>query len=81
MLSVNADDQEETLEESVQKGEITWRCWWDGREGPIVRQWHIKAYPTVFVLDARGVIRFKDVRGEALDDAVTALLQEAQPAR
>jgi RNA polymerase sigma factor (sigma-70 family) len=81
LLSVNADDHRDTLGESVNKGEITWRCWWDGREGPLVSQWHIEAYPTVFVLDGKGVIRFKDVRGEALDAAVSALLQEAQPAR
>jgi RNA polymerase sigma factor (sigma-70 family) len=79
LLSVNADGEKKTLEASVKKGEITWRCWWDGLDGPITKQWHIDAFPTVFVLDARGVIRFKHVQGDALDDAVNELLQEAQP--
>jgi hypothetical protein len=30
------------------------------------------------VVDAKGVIRFKDVRGEAMDRAVDQLLKEAE---
>jgi RNA polymerase sigma factor (sigma-70 family) len=80
LLSVSADQEKKTLEESVQKGEITWRCWWDGLEGPIARQWHIEGYPTVFVLDTKGVIRFKHLgqQDKALDQAVNELLQESQ---
>jgi hypothetical protein len=39
--------------------------------------------PAIFVLDATGVIREKEVRGEALERAVEALLkeQEAKEAR
>jgi hypothetical protein len=32
------------------------------------------AFPTTFVLDKAGVIRFKDVRGDELDKAVASLL-------
>jgi RNA polymerase sigma factor (sigma-70 family) len=80
LLSVSADREKKTLEESVQKGEITWRCWWDGLEGPIARQWHIEAYPTVFVLDTKGVIRFKHLgqQDEALDTSINELLQESR---
>ena len=30
LLSVNTDASVETLRKSIAKGEITWRCWWDG---------------------------------------------------
>ena len=79
-VSVNADATRATLEESIHKAEITWRCWWDGLEGPITKQWHIEGIPSVFVIDAQGIIRFKQVQGEALEKAVNALLQEAQAA-
>ena len=79
LLSVSADREKKTLEESVQKGEITWRCWWDGLEGPIAKQWHIEGYPTVFILDTKGVIRFKHLgQDEALDKAVNEVLQESR---
>src|SRR3954466_13982807 len=37
-----------------------------------------RGMPAVFVLDAKGVIREKDVRGAALDRAVDALLEEQE---
>jgi peroxiredoxin len=75
-LSVNTDRQRGTLEDALRKGEITWRCWWDGSAGPIATAWNIQAFPAVFVLDRRGVIRYKEVRDEALEAAVEALLCE-----
>jgi peroxiredoxin len=77
-VSVNTDPRKETLEQAIRKGEITWRCWWDGEGGPLVRRWNIEGFPQVFVLDRRGVIRFKDLRDESLDAAVEELLRESE---
>ena len=77
MVSVNTDDDVASLKKSVISGDITWRCWWDGgTDGPITTRWGISAFPSIFVLDPSGVIRFKDVRGEDLDRAVATLLSE-----
>lgn len=80
-LSVNTDQEKKTLEESIRKGEITWRCWWDRRDGdlgPISKSWHIEGFPAIFVLDAKGVIRFKGLQGKALDEAIDSLLKEQE---
>jgi thiol-disulfide isomerase/thioredoxin len=75
MVSVNTDKDRETLRKAIREGEITWPCWWDGgTDGPITTAWGVSSFPSIFVLDRDGVIRFKDVRGEALDRAVAALL-------
>jgi thiol-disulfide isomerase/thioredoxin len=75
LLSVDTDSDRETLRKSVRDGEITWRCWWDGGiEGPITSAWSVTSFPTVIVLDAQGVIRRKNVRGDGLDKAVDRLL-------
>ena len=37
----------------------------------------VQSFPSIFVLDPAGVIRFKDVRGDDLEPAVTGLLSEA----
>ena len=58
-------------------GEITWRCWWDGPSGPIRERWNVRSFPTVYVLDRAGVIRFTDRRGTSLDRAVMTLLEES----
>jgi hypothetical protein len=58
--------------------EITWRSWWDGgnTSGPIAIQWNVSGWPTIYVLDDKGVIRFTGVRGVAMDKAVDTLLAE-----
>jgi thiol-disulfide isomerase/thioredoxin len=77
LVSVNADEDVATLKKSIASGEITWRCWWDGgMDGPITTRWGVAAIPEVFVLDRAGVIRKKNVRGEELEKAVMALLEE-----
>ena len=38
----------------------------------------VYGWPTIYVLDAQGVIRFKDVRGEEIDEAVDQLLKELE---
>jgi hypothetical protein len=56
---------------------ITWRSFWNGPQGtggPIAAAWNVRAWPTIYVLDQNGVIRAKNVRGEALDKAVDELL-------
>ncbi|WP_406694981.1 TlpA disulfide reductase family protein [Singulisphaera sp. Ch08] len=78
LLSVNSDSEVETLKSSIDSGKVTWRCWWDGgMEGPITSRWGISSFPSIFVLDKAGIIRFRDVRGDELDQAVALLLAEA----
>ncbi len=78
IVSVSTDATVETLRKSIDSGEITWRCWYDGGiTGPITTRWGVTSFPTIFVLDGAGVIRYKDVRGEELDRAVSTLLDEA----
>jgi peroxiredoxin len=62
---------------------LTFRSWWDGgaaknTEGPIATSWNVAGWPTVYVLDQHGVIRFVDVREEDLLKAVRLLLAEMQ---
>ena len=79
VLSVSADDKVETLRQSIKDGEITWRCWWDeGKNGPICRQWEVTRYPSIYVLDSKGVIRYRGVTGDELKRSVNLLMQELE---
>jgi len=79
LLGVNSDPKEH-LKQVVKKENMTWRSWWDGgsTEGPIATKWNVRGWPTIYVLDHKGVIRYKDVREKAMDDAVDALLAELE---
>jgi peroxiredoxin len=78
LLSVVADEEPRTVEEAMSKGDITWRCWFDGMDGPIARRWNIRSWPTVFVLDSQGVIRHYQPDDEKLPDLVEALVRNAE---
>jgi thiol-disulfide isomerase/thioredoxin len=76
LISVSFDDKKETLEEFLKKEEMPWVHWWNGRKPEMNEQLNIRFFPTIFVLDGKGVIRYKGVRGEAMDKAVETLLKE-----
>ncbi len=77
ILGINSDPKERA-KKALEENELTWRSWWDGgnTSGPIATKWNVSGWPTIYVLDAQGVIRFKSVRGEAMDKAVDSLLDE-----
>jgi hypothetical protein len=65
---------------------MSWRSWYDlGTGGPIADRWVVEGWPTVFVLDHKGVVRNKaalrvnDGKAEkSLEEAVEALLKEIE---
>src|SRR5690348_17002863 len=78
VLGVNSDaDRSAIATVSAQEG-VTWRSRWDGgrANGPIAQRYHVTAWPTIYVLDGRGIIRFANVHGQALEQAVETLLRE-----
>jgi len=63
---------------SIDKGDITWHCWFDGgTHGTITAAWGINAFPDIFVIDGKGVIRFRNVRDKDLDEALEKLMAES----
>lgn len=78
LLGINSDRDREALKKVMKKQGITWRSFWNGgsTQGPISSAWNVRGWPTIYVLDHNGVIRYKNVRGEKMDEAVDALLAE-----
>jgi len=77
LVGINTDPKGH-LKQVIKKEKMTWRSWWDGGDpsGPIASKWNVRSWPTTYVLDHKGVIRYRDVREEAMDQAVDKLLQE-----
>jgi thiol-disulfide isomerase/thioredoxin len=76
LVSISADEKKETLTAFLANEKMPWTHWWNGREGGMLADWDIKYFPTIFVIDAQGVIRHKDLRGDELEKAVNAMLAE-----
>lgn len=79
LVSISGDEKKETLTDFLAKEKMPWTHWWNGNKGGILEDWDVQYFPTIYVLDTKGVIRHKDLRGEALEKAVNALLEETEP--
>jgi|SRR6185503_9012649 hypothetical protein len=80
LVGVNTDDNPDKLKENLAKQKVTWRSAWEGPvpagTGRISRAWGINVFPSLFVIDARGVIRARDPSN--LDRAIDPLVAEAK---
>src|SRR4051812_28532311 len=81
LVGVNSDESREKLKKVLEKEKITWRSFWNGGTGgPISKQWNVHGWPTIYVLDAGGIIRHKNLRDKQLEEAVEKLLKEMEGA-
>jgi hypothetical protein len=82
LLGVNSDRSPEALRRAIEKEKLTWRSFWDGsRPGPIATRFNIHGWPTLYLLDGKGIIRRKWVDNpgdKVLDEAIDKLLAEAE---
>jgi RNA polymerase sigma factor (sigma-70 family) len=92
LLSVMADEKRDAIHQEIASGEITWRCWWEkgGTDGSIPRAWNVRGYPTVYVLDDKGVIRLRftglfsetdPTRQPPIDELLALLLDQSESGR
>lgn len=79
LIGINTDSNREMVKSRSKQDQVTWRSFYDKTtSGPICQAWQVRGFPTIYVLDHKGVIRYMNVRGEAMDKAVDTLLAEMQ---
>jgi thiol-disulfide isomerase/thioredoxin len=61
IVGVNGGDDRATARSVGAEKGIAWRSWWDGdtTHGPIVSQWNVQRWPTIYLIDGKGSIRYK----------------------
>ena len=82
LIGVNSDRDRAELKKVMNKEKIPWRSFWNGgsTRGRISRRWDVHGWPTLFLIDAKGVLRHKHVGSpgdKALDEEIDKLLKEA----
>jgi hypothetical protein len=81
LLGVNTDADAATLKQVQEAKHLTWRSWYDGPGGPICQEWKVMGFPSIFVIDAKGVIRFQHegAPGEReLESEIEGLVREVE---
>ena len=78
-MGVNGDIGLEVAKTAIVSERMTWRSWWNGgKTGSIVSKWGVLNWPTVYIIDAKGVIRYENVRFAMMDRAIDRLINDAQ---
>jgi peroxiredoxin len=78
IVAVSGDDDADTVKQHLANHPLPWTHWFNGPEGGVLDAWNVQAFPTVYLIDAAGVIRHRNIHGEALNKAVDALVKEAE---
>ena len=83
LIGVNSDKDQAECKEKNTKESITWRSFWNGgsTQGPISKQFSVRGWPTLYLIDAKGVIRYKWVGSpgdKVMDEAIDKLVAEAE---
>jgi hypothetical protein len=81
LLGVSVDRRREVLERQEAALGLAWRSWWDGPGGPIARAWKVEALPSLYLIDAKGDIRYEytgALDGAELDRRIEQLLAEVE---
>ena len=81
LLGVDEDDERETLQKAEKKHNLNWRSWWDNG-GSIAQEWNVSGFPTLFLIDHKGMIRWHAVGVpedlKQMDQLIERLVKEAE---
>ena len=81
IIGVNSDEDKKPLKAVMEKEKIAWRSFWCGEKGPmsdLPSAWNVTGWPTMYVLDHKGIIRGKQVYGQSLDRVVDKWIAVAE---
>jgi thiol-disulfide isomerase/thioredoxin len=81
-VGVSVDDDAEALKGFLRDERMTWPMVCEGGlNGPLVKAYGVEAFPTLFLIDAQGVVRHKFLGNpgpETLERAIEKLLREVE---
>ncbi|HEY7331195.1 MAG TPA: thioredoxin-like domain-containing protein [Gemmataceae bacterium] len=83
LIVVNNDKHRGELKKVLGKEKITWRSFWNGgsSQGHLSSRWDVEGWPTLFLIDAKGVIRHRHVGSpgeKKLDEEIDKLIVQAE---
>jgi RNA polymerase sigma factor (sigma-70 family) len=92
LLGISRDQDRALLQKIKAEEMLSWRSWFDGARGPvgkrwldggaypgpITARWNVRVWPTLYLLDSRGVIRDKSLGFKDMDELIEKLIRQAE---
>jgi thiol-disulfide isomerase/thioredoxin len=78
IVGISLDQQREKLDRYIESQGIAWPQYFDGKwwNNDVAVSYGVKSIPTTILVDRKGKIRYKSLRGKQLETAVEQLLAE-----
>ncbi len=78
IVGISLDQSRDKLDKYITSQEIAWPQYFDGKwwNNDVAVRYGIKSIPSTFLVDKKGKIRYKSLRGHQLEKAVQELLAE-----
>jgi len=82
IVGINSDKSPTIAKDVCVPKNISWRSFMNVQgDQKISDKWKVAGWPTTYLIDKDGVIRFKNLRGDKLDRAIEVLMAEKKKAR
>ncbi|UCH82680.1 MAG: redoxin domain-containing protein, partial [Candidatus Latescibacterota bacterium] len=78
IIGISLDSDKNALERYIATNKMSWPQYFDGRgwQNTVAQKYRVRSIPTTYLIDRKGVIRYRSLRGRELEDAVTKLINE-----
>jgi peroxiredoxin len=76
IIGISLDDKKHNFSRYVQEEDLPWPQIFDGKgwQSEVGRLYAVSSIPATYLIDREGIIRYKNLRGNQLDDAVKELI-------
>jgi hypothetical protein len=79
LLGINCDGDRQVVQQVSLRHHLPWRNWWDGDGNvPTSADYGVRSFPATYVLDANGVVRYRNLRSPELEQATEMLVRELE---
>jgi hypothetical protein len=84
IIGVNSDGTTkegglEKYKKNAKEMGVTWRSFANEANDPSISDvWKVTGWPTLYIIDHKGIIRHKGLRGEKMEEALDALIKVAE---
>jgi thiol-disulfide isomerase/thioredoxin len=79
LIGVNSDKDRDKPKKLTGKESVNWRSFWNGKagaRGPISRSWEVNTWPTLYLIDHKGIVRRKFIGGATPETDLNRLIDD-----
>jgi thiol-disulfide isomerase/thioredoxin len=78
IIGISLDQNESAMKSYVQSNRMDWRQYFDGRgwQNGVAMKYKVRSIPATYLIDRKGKIRYRSLRGKQLEAAVEELINE-----